>query len=67
MENVASQFLTVSEAAKVLRVQPLTIYRQVGAGKIPACKIGSRTLIPASFIESLACSAFAKAEGVENV
>ena len=33
--------LTVREVARYLRMKPLTIYRQVSAGKLPAFKVGS--------------------------
>ncbi|MEX0650186.1 MAG: helix-turn-helix domain-containing protein [Candidatus Andersenbacteria bacterium] len=34
------EFLTVQEAAKKLRVKPITIYRMARAGKLPAIKFG---------------------------
>ena len=63
MEN-AVQFLTIAETAKILRVSNLTIYRQTESGAIPRVKIGSRTLIPANYIESLLNAALANTEGV---
>jgi excisionase family DNA binding protein len=35
------QYLTVYEAAELLKVHPLTIYRCIMDGRIPASKIGS--------------------------
>lgn len=47
------QFLTVAETADILRVQPLKIYRDTEAGRIPRVKIGSKTLVPSSYIQGL--------------
>jgi len=34
------EYLTVSEAAKKLRVKNVTIYRMARSGKLPAVKVG---------------------------
>jgi len=41
-ETAALDFLTVNEAAKVLRVSRRTVYRLVQTGKVPAKKVGSQ-------------------------
>jgi excisionase family DNA binding protein len=38
--NTATEFLTISEVAEVLRGNPKTIYRAVWSQKVPAYKIG---------------------------
>ncbi len=45
------KFYPVAEAAQRLGIAPITIYRNIESGKIPAKKIGSRLLIPGSFID----------------
>lgn len=37
------KFYTISEAAKILRFSPFTLYRWIHEGKIKAVKIGSRS------------------------
>jgi excisionase family DNA binding protein len=44
-------FLSVKETAEVLGVSPITIYRGISSGEIPVKKIGSRQLIPRSWLE----------------
>jgi len=39
-EPRVNEFLTISEVAKVLRVNPKTIYRAVWSSKVPAYKVG---------------------------
>ena len=65
MEN-AVQFLTIAETAKIMRVSNMTIYRQTESGAIPRVKIGSRTLIPASYIQDLLADALGKNKGAVN-
>lgn len=38
------QFYTVAEAARVLDVHPSTIWRWIKAEKIPACRLGPKTI-----------------------
>ena len=45
-DTTARDFLTVNEAAKVLRVGRRTVYRLVETGKVPAKKAGGRWRIP---------------------
>ncbi len=52
--NMDKQFFTVAEAAKVLRVSTITIYRNTEKGIIPRAKVGKRVLIPASYVLGLA-------------
>ena len=45
-ETTALDFLSVNQAAKVLRVGRRTVYRLVETGKVPAKKVGGRWRIP---------------------
>jgi excisionase family DNA binding protein len=50
-------FYTVSEAARVLRVTPATIYRAIREDAFPAVRIRTRYVIPASAVDQLAATA----------
>ncbi len=45
------KFYSIAEAAKKLNVAQITLYRNVQAQKIPSKKIGSRLMIPGSFVD----------------
>lgn len=45
------KFYSIDEAAKKLDVSRITIYRNCQSGKIPHKKVGSRILIPGSFVD----------------
>ncbi len=45
------KFYPVSEAAQRLGVAPITIYRGVESGKIPVKRIGSRVMLPSSYVD----------------
>lgn len=49
--ELEKHFYPVAEAAKKLGVSQITIYRGVQAGKIPSKKIGSRVMVPGSFVD----------------
>ncbi|MGH8988165.1 MAG: helix-turn-helix domain-containing protein [Acidimicrobiales bacterium] len=40
VEETPSRFMTVGEVASVLRVSNMTVYRLIGAGELPAVRIG---------------------------
>jgi excisionase family DNA binding protein len=46
------KYYTIAEAATKLNVAQITLYRNGQAGKIPTKKIGSRLMIPGSFVDS---------------
>ena len=54
MDNL---FLTREEFAKATRTSVPTITRHLKAGIIPSVKLGSRVLIPASFLADLEAQA----------
>jgi excisionase family DNA binding protein len=44
---------TVREAARLLAVSEMTLYRQINAGRFPAIRIGARRLIPARCLDEM--------------
>lgn len=46
MSNKIGRFLTVKEVADIFGVNPMTIYRKVRAGELPAIKFGKSWLFP---------------------
>lgn len=50
-QSAPEKFLSVTEAAKRLRVAPLTIYRGVKKGNIPHKRIGAKIKILSSYCE----------------
>lgn len=59
-------FYTVAEAARVLRVDPATLYRAIREDAFPAVKIRTRYIVPATVITKLASDA-AETGGVIDV
>jgi excisionase family DNA binding protein len=51
------RFLTVSQAADVLQVSPVTLYRSIGTGELPAIKLRGRYIIPSSALDALEAAA----------
>jgi excisionase family DNA binding protein len=47
------QFVTVSEFISATRISRPTVSRKIKIGEIPAVHLGSRVLIPASFLNEL--------------
>ncbi|WP_035782991.1 helix-turn-helix domain-containing protein [Arthrobacter sp. H14] len=46
------ELLTVDEAAHMLRVSRMTVYRQIHSGELPSVRFGRSIRIPASAIEA---------------
>jgi excisionase family DNA binding protein len=53
-EGVRPTFYTVAETARLLRVDPATIYRAIREDAFPAVRIRSRYIIPAAAVEQMA-------------
>jgi excisionase family DNA binding protein len=51
------RFYTVREAAKILRLDPATLYRAIREDAFPAIKIRTRYIVPADAIERMAAEA----------
>jgi excisionase family DNA binding protein len=60
-------FFTIEEAAKILRVSRVTIYRKMNTGELKATHFGRRVLIPASFFNQLADADCTKDECPQKV
>jgi excisionase family DNA binding protein len=50
-------FYTVAEAARILRVSPMTLYRSIAESEFPALRIRNRLIIPAAFVDDMAAAA----------
>ncbi len=46
-------FLTVAEAAELLRLAPQTVYKMRSQGRLPAMRIGGRALFSRAALETL--------------
>ncbi|MDP9365277.1 MAG: helix-turn-helix domain-containing protein [Chloroflexota bacterium] len=47
------RMLTIDEAAAVLRMHRVTVYRHVNGGRLPSVKVGGRRLVPAAELDKL--------------
>jgi excisionase family DNA binding protein len=56
---LANSFLSIQETAKALGISRISAYRHVEAGTIPSVRVGSRRLVPASYLSTLENEAFA--------
>jgi excisionase family DNA binding protein len=59
------QFITVSEFISAARISRPTVSRKIKTGEIPSARIGSRILIPASFLQELEDKARAPKQSAE--
>jgi excisionase family DNA binding protein len=62
----SAAFYTVPEAARVLRVDPKTLYRAIRDDAFPAVRLRTRYVVPARAVEALAQLA-AESGGVVDV
>jgi excisionase family DNA binding protein len=56
-ENSRPSFYTVAETARLLRVDPATIYRAIREDAFPAVRVRTRYIVPASAVEQMAADA----------
>jgi excisionase family DNA binding protein len=54
---------SVTEAAQRLGVGPMTLYREIAEGKLPAIRIRDRLLVPKVVLERLVEEAISRAAG----
>ncbi|WP_268927970.1 helix-turn-helix domain-containing protein [Nakamurella leprariae] len=52
------KFLTVSEVARLMRVSPMTVYRMVHAGELPALRVKRSYRVPERAVHAYLQSAF---------
>jgi excisionase family DNA binding protein len=57
---------SVTEAAQRLGVGPMTLYREITEGKLPAIRIRDRVLVPKVVLERLVEEAISRAVGTGN-
>lgn len=51
------RFLNVAEAARLVRVDSMTLYRAIRAGQFPAIKIRGRYVIPVAAVDAMESAA----------
>lgn len=61
----ARSFLSVSEAAPLLRLSEMTLYRAIQAGQFPAVRIRGRLIIPSIAIDEMIAAAMADGRMVD--
>ncbi|SDF15487.1 helix-turn-helix domain-containing protein [Pseudonocardia oroxyli] len=61
----ARTFLTVPEAAELLRIDTSTLYRAIRGGEFPAVRIRARYLVPGKVIEELIANAIADTKATD--
>jgi excisionase family DNA binding protein len=47
------QFVTINQAAEMLHVSRVSLYRRINDGELPSILFGRKRLIPASFLKEL--------------
>ncbi|MFC9250075.1 helix-turn-helix domain-containing protein [Amycolatopsis thailandensis] len=59
------RFYSVTEAARILRMSPMTLYRAIDSGSFPAVRVRGRLVIPARAIEKMEQAALFREEAVD--
>lgn len=63
--NRSPLFYTVAEAARIMRVDPATVYRAIRENAFPAVRLRTRYVVPARAVEELAQQAAESGEVVD--
>lgn len=50
-EAMTAAFLTVDQVAALLQLHPMTVRRQIAAGRLAAVRIGRRVRVPKEAVE----------------
>jgi excisionase family DNA binding protein len=56
---MSDRLISINEAAKLLGLSRITVYRMAESGRLPSVKLGSRRLIAESVINGLIAAATA--------
>ena len=56
----APRFYSVSKAARMFGISPMTLYRAINAGEFPAVRIRGRLIVPAKAVEAMSDAAMAE-------
>ncbi|OLZ50192.1 helix-turn-helix domain-containing protein [Amycolatopsis keratiniphila] len=59
------RFYSVTEAATILRMSPMTLYRAIDSGSFPAIRIRGRLVVPARAIDKMENTALFRDEAVD--
>ena len=63
-ESTLPSFLTIAELVSLTKISRQTICRKIKSGEIPHVKVGSRILIPTSFLVELEKKAWSNVKKV---
>lgn len=64
--DTAPRFYSVAQAARMLGMSAMTLYRAISAGEFPAVRIRGRLIVPAKAIAAMADVAVAEQTLVES-
>ncbi|WP_410585474.1 helix-turn-helix domain-containing protein [Amycolatopsis sp. lyj-108] len=64
-EPETPRFHSVAEAARILRMSPMTLYRAIDSGSFPAVRVRGRLVVPARAIDSMENAALFRDEAVD--
>lgn len=56
-DHESPRFLSVQEAARILRLSPMTLYRAIEANAFPAIRVRNRIAVPARAIDEMEAAA----------
>ncbi|OXM43456.1 helix-turn-helix domain-containing protein [Amycolatopsis alba] len=59
------RFFSVNEAARILRMSPMTLYRAINSGSFPAIRVRGRLTVPAGAIDKMEKAALYRNEVVD--
>lgn len=64
-DQEAPRFYNVREAARILRISPMTLYRAIEENAFPAIRVRNRLAVPAKAIDDMEDAALAKRSAVD--
>lgn len=66
-KRVEPRFYSVGEAAQLLGVSAMTLYRAIAEGEFPAVRIRKRLIVPAGFVDELLKAGLETPRGAREV